>query len=74
MPKNRITADEPLVLTPDEYYAMSAASEGLCLACGATTAPVEGDARRYPCSACRRTQLFGIEELLVMGVVQVVEP
>jgi hypothetical protein len=40
---------------------------GKCRACGAKTDGVEPDARRYRCSACGAHEVYGIEELLVMG-------
>jgi hypothetical protein len=41
---------------------------GLCRACGEpTTSPVEPDARNYTCGSCGEKEVFGLEELLIMG-------
>ena len=41
---------------------------GFCTACGADAYNVEPDARNYGCEACGENQVFGAEELLLMGV------
>ncbi len=43
---------------------------GFCLACGADTDGVEPDARRYQCRECEQFKVYGLEELLVMGLVK----
>jgi hypothetical protein len=40
---------------------------GACLACGAYADGVEPDARNYRCGDCGQLQVFGLEELLMMG-------
>lgn len=40
---------------------------GFCRACGAEQYGVEPDARRYPCPDCGAHEVYGAEELLVMG-------
>ena len=40
---------------------------GLCISCGRTATNVEPDARNYPCPKCHEEQVFGLEELLIMG-------
>lgn len=40
---------------------------GMCLACGAENSPVEPDARKYKCQSCGEYQVYGLEELLLMG-------
>ncbi len=42
--------------------------EGFCLACGATAHGVEPDARRYNCESCNEPKVYGLEELLMMGL------
>jgi len=41
---------------------------GFCLACGEEAYNVEFDARRYTCESCGKAQVYGAEELLLMGV------
>jgi hypothetical protein len=43
---------------------------GFCRACGAEAYGVEPDARRYQCDDCGRGQVYGAEELLLMGAVE----
>lgn len=43
--------------------------KGFCRACGASRGNTEPDARNYPCDNCGRAEVFGAEELLMMGFV-----
>ena len=43
-------------------------TNGACLACGEYTSGVEPDARRYACESYEARQVYGLEELLVMGL------
>jgi hypothetical protein len=40
---------------------------GICLACGAETGGVEPDARMDPCEVCDENQVYGAQELVIMG-------
>jgi hypothetical protein len=42
-------------------------SIGFCLACGEETDGVGFDARKYKCEFCGERQVFGAEELMIMG-------
>lgn len=44
-------------------------STGFCLACGADQEGCEPDAREYRCESCGAREVYGAEELLVMGEV-----
>lgn len=56
-------------LTFEEIAAAITDSEylGLCRACGSVAEQVEPDARNYKCHACERMEVFGLEELILMG-------
>ena len=41
---------------------------GLCLACGEEVDGVEPDARRYTCESCEQPKVYGLEELMLMGL------
>jgi len=41
---------------------------GFCRACGAQHFGVEPDARGYECEECGAKEVYGAEELLIMGV------
>lgn len=58
---------EPFVVSEEE---LSEHDTGRCVACRAEAHGVEPDARRYPCEACGAPGVYGCEELLVMGLVQ----
>ena len=41
---------------------------GFCISCGSQHYDgIEPDARNYPCDNCDRPQVFGAQELLIMG-------
>ncbi len=43
---------------------------GICLACGEVQGGCEPDARDYECDSCGERRVYGIEEALVMGEVE----
>lgn len=54
-------------VTIEEYEELLENSQGVCLACGAWRDCTEPDARDYDCEECGETQVYGPDELLVMG-------
>jgi hypothetical protein len=46
-------------------------STGFCRACGHSQGCCEPDARRYECESCGHKQVYGAEELLMMGLVSI---
>lgn len=46
---------------------------GLCIACGAERDCCEPDAVEYDCVECGKKQVYGIEELLLLDKIEVVE-
>lgn len=60
-------------LTKNEYNEMRNNYEGYCLTCGEIGYELEPDARNYTCKECDTTQVFGIEELLMMGQVEIID-
>lgn len=42
-------------------------SLGFCLACGEEAFGVEPDAHHYSCESCGEEEVFGAEELLMLG-------
>lgn len=53
-------------ITDSEYL-------GLCRHCGSVAECVEPDARNYKCGACGMLEVFGLEELLLMGEIEVTD-
>ena len=43
-------------------------TEGYCLACGRSAGGVEPDARKYTCESCGKPNVYGAEELLLLGI------
>ena len=43
---------------------------GFCVACGAWADAVEPDAERYRCETCGQMQVFGAEQLVLLGYVE----
>lgn len=54
-------------MTIEEYQDMLDSSTGLCRACGAHRECTEPDARKYKCEECDKLEVYGLEELVIMG-------
>jgi len=48
-------------------------SEGICIACGSTQGGCEPDARKYRCEACGENTVFGFEQALLEGLVDITD-
>jgi hypothetical protein len=59
-----------VTMNEDEYLSATEDGSGLCLKCGVETSGVEPDAREYRCEACGERGVYGIEELMVMGLIE----
>ena len=59
------------VCTEEELHSLVGEGTGWCLACGTEADGVEPDARRCTCEACNKPKVYGLEELLMMGLVVV---
>jgi hypothetical protein len=64
-------------MTYDEFTAATngLGSPGVCLSCGDYDeyAGCEPDAEHYECSACGEKQLFGLDQALLLGKIQIVD-
>jgi hypothetical protein len=58
-------------LSPEEMQECE--DKGFCVYCGDEAWGVEPDARKYECESCEKRGVFGAEELLVMGYIQIAE-
>ncbi len=54
-----------------EAELMEERSTGFCLACGAEAYGVEPDARKYTCESCNQPKVYGLEELVLMGLCKI---
>ena len=57
-------------VTEDELGELDTA--GFCVACGAEVLGVEPDARNYACEDCGELTVYGLEELVLMGLVRII--
>lgn len=59
----------PVVSTEEmEQIMFGMDSPGWCLTCGEEVDGVEPDARKYLCECCGERKVYGMEELLTMGL------
>jgi hypothetical protein len=65
---------EKIVLTEAEFREHCNNYDGVCFACKEwTVGGVEPDAREYTCDECDRAKVYGAEEALLMGVIEINE-
>jgi hypothetical protein len=61
----------PFILTQEDYVYGDENGEGFCLACREQAfGYCEPDARNYKCEECGEHQVFGLGELLIMGLIE----
>lgn len=60
------------ILTERQYHNAESNYKGFCLACGSTRGECEPDAARYECPKCKAAKVYGIPELLMMGLAKIV--
>lgn len=56
------------VMNEADYASESEDGGGFCLGCGEFCGSVEPDARRYTCEGCGEPRVYGLEELLMRGL------
>lgn len=56
------------VMNEADYASESEDGGGFCLSCGDYCDGVEPDARRYTCEGCGEPRVYGLEELLMRGL------
>jgi rubrerythrin len=54
-----------------EFAELKERNVGYCAICGTAHEGIEPDARNYKCDSCDAKQVFGLEELMIMGRVTV---
>jgi predicted RNA-binding Zn-ribbon protein involved in translation (DUF1610 family) len=60
-------------LTESEYRESCNYYAGFCIACGQEEHNIEPDAEKYRCSDCGKKQVYGAEQLLLLGLLEIVE-
>lgn len=63
------------VLTVEEAEEMmgNGDSLGFCLACGDDAYGCEPDAEKYECESCGKRMRYGIEQLMLRGIIRFIE-
>lgn len=61
-------------LTSDEFMEKREEYAGYCLKCKEWTMDgVEPDAEKYECPVCEKRAVYGAEELLILGLIEITE-
>lgn len=63
-------------ITKDEYHDLRESNAGFCENCDECTADsgVEPDAQDYDCIVCAMPTVFGVEQALLLGYIEIEEP
>ena len=69
--KTGATRVRPVMTESEMAHAMFEGGNGFCLGCGAEADGVEPDARRYECEMCGENLVYGLEELMMMGIAKI---
>lgn len=64
---------KPLILTQEALEYMMEDNMGVCTECGNEQDCCEPDARRYTCEDCGSRSVYGMDELLCMGMIELEE-
>lgn len=57
-----------MIITLETYLELKEELIGFCIECGEENSMVEPDGRKLICECCGRPAVFGLEELLQMGM------
>lgn len=68
--KKGTTRYRPVMTTGEMSRYMYDGGAGFCLACGSEAEGVEPDARGYECEGCGEAKVYGLEELMLMGLIR----
>lgn len=63
--------DVPMSLIENNMFGIG--NDGICLSCGEIQDGCEPDARNYECECCGGKNVFGLEEAMIMGEINLVE-
>jgi hypothetical protein len=58
-------------MTTQRYERLDSANDGICIKCGAENSCVEPDAENYECEACEEDAVFGMQQALICGHVEI---
>ena len=57
-------------MTQEEYEEYGNLMYGLCISCGAERDSCEPDVQEYECEECGKRKVYGVPELLMMGMIE----
>lgn len=57
-------------MSQEQYQELRDDYGGICLNCGELAFGVEPDAESYECESCGQANVFGIEQALLMGRIE----
>ena len=60
-------------LTEDEYKNKENYSIGYCLSCRVEHDSVEPDAENYKCEQCNENKVMGMQNMLIIGLIEIIE-
>ena len=60
----------PIEITEALYAELNESCGGFCIECRDVAYGVEPDARRYRCESCGADAVYGVEELLIRGLIE----
>jgi len=61
-----------LSVSEDQYTELCHDHNGVCLECGEIADCVEPDAEEYKCESCEKHAVFGLEQAMLLGNVDIV--
>lgn len=64
---------QPIQISEAEYADLTENYGGFCIECRDQAYGVEPDARRYRCESCGASAVYGVEELLIRGLIRFTE-
>lgn len=59
-------------ITEDTYRALESDYMGICRSCLDVACECEPDARNYKCESCNAKTVYGAQELMMMGAIDLV--
>jgi hypothetical protein len=66
--------DGIVFITSEEYARLNEDSVGVCIGCGMEADGCEPDTRERECEACSQNKVYGLEELMIMNLIQLEDP
>lgn len=59
-----------ITMLESDFHDLDSRSRGICMECGAERDNCEPDASHYDCEECGMDEVYGVQELLLMGKIE----